>query len=180
MESAAATTSVQNLASYVRLDAQTWNTVKETSKARLSSLKPISAFFDRSRFGIPANVAVFRSRLDYNLVYFSNNYILIVILVSAYLLFSNLALLLTIIYLLAGFKFISSLPHNQPTTLPGGIKVTPTQVWPVFAFTGFLFTWLSGATSTIFYMLAMSGMLIGAHAGMMDPPVEASFAEQQV
>ncbi|KAJ3162391.1 Ca(2+)-dependent cysteine protease [Geranomyces michiganensis] len=180
MESAPASVSVGNLASYVRLDAQTWNTVKETSKARLTSLKPISDFFDRSRFGIPSNLATFRSRLDYNLVYFSNNYILIVIIVSAYLLFTNLALLLTIMYLLAGFKFLSSIPQNQPTVLPGGITVTPTQLWPVFAFTGFLFTWLSGATSTIFYMLAMSGMLIGAHAGCMDPPIEANFAEQNM
>ncbi|TPX56374.1 hypothetical protein PhCBS80983_g04587 [Powellomyces hirtus] len=181
MDSTSASTNSGGFASYVRVDPQTWQTVKETSRARLASLKPVSDFFDKNRFGKPANVAVFTSRLNYNLIYFQNNYILLVLIVTAYLLFTNFWLLLTIFYLLAGFKFITSLPSNQPTTLPFiGARVTPSQLWPVFLITGLFFVYISGATGTIFYMMAVCALIICAHAGMMDPPVEANFAEESV
>lgn len=146
------------------VDPNTWQTVKESSRARFSGLKPLREFFDKNRFGKPASIVgmvrrlcpnsstprltlallVFTSRLNYNLVYFQNNYMLIVLLVTAYLLFTNLWLLLTILFVLGmlrdyrpiyflcnvyvtpmflgGFKFVSSIPANQPTKLFGNGK----------------------------------------------------------
>ncbi|KNC97045.1 uncharacterized protein SPPG_07443 [Spizellomyces punctatus DAOM BR117] len=170
---------VSGFSRYVRIDPQTWTNVTEQSRARFAGLKPLGDFFDKNRFRKPSNIGVFTSRLNYNLTYYQNNYILIVLIVTAYQLLTNLPLLLIILFLLGGWKFISSLPANQPTTLLG-VQVTSRQLWPAFAMTGVLLLWFSDATGTIFWMVSLCALIIGFHAGMMEPPVEASFAEQQV
>ncbi|KAI8822650.1 PRA1 family protein-domain-containing protein [Fimicolochytrium jonesii] len=166
--------------SYARIDAATWQTVKETSRQRLSTLKPLSDFFDRTRLSRPQSIAQFSSRLNHNLTYFQNNYILIVLIITAYLLFTNIFLLVTILFVLGGFKFISSLPANVPTSIfRGRWTVTPSGLWPVFAVVSVLMIWISGATGTIFYMIAVCAFVVCAHAGVMEVPVEAGFANTQ-
>ncbi|TPX58478.1 hypothetical protein SpCBS45565_g07981 [Spizellomyces sp. 'palustris'] len=160
-------------------DPQTWTNVTEQSRARFAGLKPPGDFFDKNRFRKPSNIGVFTSRLNYNLTYYQNNYILIVLIVTAYKLFTDLRLLFTILFFLGGWKFISSLPANQPTTL-FGVQVTSRQLWPAFAMTGVLLLWFTEVTGKIFWLVAVGALIIGFHAGMMEPPVEASFAEQQV
>ncbi|KAJ3181837.1 hypothetical protein HDU85_003352 [Gaertneriomyces sp. JEL0708] len=168
------------ISQYVRIDPATWQTVKDQSTARFSSLRPVKDFFDKNRFSKPASISAFTSRLNYNLVYFQNNYILIVLIITAYLLFTNFWLLLAILVLLGGFKFISSLPANQPTLLFGRVQMTSGQLWIAYGFTAVMLIWISSATSSLFWLASVCALVISFHAGMMEPPIEADFAQQQV
>ncbi|KAJ3045861.1 hypothetical protein HDV00_006125 [Rhizophlyctis rosea] len=123
---------------------------------------------------------VFTTRLNFNLVYFQNNYILIVLLFTIYLLFTNFFLLFTILFLIAGFKFVTNMSPNEPTRLPGGIMVTRTQLYPVLVFVGILLLWFTSVGSAIFWLASVCAFVIGTHAGLMEPPVEADFAQEQV
>ncbi|RKO93027.1 prenylated rab acceptor PRA1, partial [Blyttiomyces helicus] len=154
--------------------------IKEQARSRLAGLKPVSDFFDRTRMSRPSSINVFSTRLAFNLHHFQNNYILFVAVMTFYLLFTNLWLLATIIFLLIGFKFISALPANEPATLPGGIVVTSSQLWPIYGFTSLLLLWFTSAGGAIFWLASVCVVLILIHAGIMEPPVEADFAEEQV
>ncbi|KAJ1340057.1 hypothetical protein BSLG_005381 [Batrachochytrium salamandrivorans] len=107
------------LGSYVRLDSQTWQSVKTESQRRLEALRPWTEFFDRSRMTKPSSSTAFSQRLSYNLRYFQNNYILVVLLVIAYFLITQPWLLVSVAFLVVGFKWISSLPTNEPTRIGG-------------------------------------------------------------
>ncbi|KAI9098347.1 PRA1 family protein-domain-containing protein [Phlyctochytrium arcticum] len=186
---------------YVRIDPATWSTVKEQSRARFAGLKPLSDFFDRNRFSRPSSISgkcpklylqclrpltdrpsVFTQRLNYNLTYFQNNYIVLALLITVYLLVTNIWFLFTIMFLLGGFKFITALPSHQPTSLPGGFRVTPRQLWPIFVGVGLIMVYFTSSITTFIWMASCSALVIASHAGMMEPPIEANFAsaEQQV
>ncbi|KAJ3052546.1 hypothetical protein HK097_006077 [Rhizophlyctis rosea] len=169
-----------DLGSYVRIDPQTWETVKAQGQARFAGLKPVSEFFDRNRMSKPQSLNVFTTRLNFNLIYFQNNYILITLLCTIYLLFTNLSLLLGILFLIGAFKFVNSMNPNEPTRLPGGVMVTRTQLYPALVFIAILVLWFTSATSAIFWLASVCAFIIAIHAGFMEPPVEAEFAEQQV
>ncbi|KAJ3295643.1 hypothetical protein HK104_002448 [Borealophlyctis nickersoniae] len=173
-------TSYPGFSNYVRIDPSTWDAVKKQGQARVAGLKPFSEFFDRSRMSKPSSLNVFTTRLNFNLIYFQNNYLLIVTLCTLYLLFTNFWLLFTVFFLIGGFKFVSSMPANEPTVLPGGIMVTPKQLWPVLIVVGILLLWFTSVGGAIFWLVSVCALIVGTHAGFLEPPVEADFAEQQV
>ncbi|KAG0325044.1 hypothetical protein BG004_003316, partial [Podila humilis] len=51
---------------------------------RLSSLRPLSEFFDRNRLSQPNGFSNVTSRLNYNLTYFQGNYLIIFLAITAY------------------------------------------------------------------------------------------------
>jgi hypothetical protein len=148
----------------------------EASK-RLSGLKSWKDFFSVSSFKKPTDYASFRNRFDFNVLYFQNNYLLVTFLVVAWLLLSNIILLIGVGLAIAASKFIQSLPSNQPTVL-FGTPFLPAQLWIVYGITFTLWFWLSGATSALFYCVGICAFLVAAHAGSLDKPVEAEFATE--
>ncbi|KAI2024531.1 Prenylated Rab acceptor 1, partial [Ophidiomyces ophidiicola] len=81
----------------------------QSVSSRFANLRPISEFFDVKRLSKPANFGEMQSRLNYNLSYFSSNYIVIFIMLGIYSLLSNLLLLFVIILIIGGTYGIGKL-----------------------------------------------------------------------
>ncbi|KAI8924965.1 PRA1 family protein-domain-containing protein [Entophlyctis helioformis] len=171
--------SANKLGSYIRIDAQTWDNVKQESQRRLEALRPWSEFFDRLRFAVPKNFSEFNQRLTFNVRHFQNNYILIVLIVIAYFLITEPFLLVSVGFLIVGFKWISSLPTNEPTTIAGN-KFSQLQLWMAYGVISFFLLFFTGVSTTLFWVASLCAAVVAAHAGSMDKPVEAEFGDEQV
>ncbi|KAI9206025.1 prenylated rab acceptor PRA1 [Polychytrium aggregatum] len=159
-------------------DNSTLENLKETSRSRLNNIKPFSDFFDRNRFNKPASFAVFSQRVSFNLQYFQNNYLLIVLVFTAYSLITNLLFFISSVLLAFGFRYVSSMPANEPARLFGGkVALTQTQSYIGLAVLTLLTFWLTDAFDIIFWLVVGAGIFIVGHAGFMEPPVENDFAE---
>lgn len=148
----------------------------EASK-RLSGLKSWTDFFAYSRIQKPTDYSSFRSRFDFNILYFQNNYLLISFIVAGWFLISNLLVLVGAALAVGATKYIQSLPSNQPTVI-FGTPFLPAQLWIVYGITFFLWFWLSGVTGQLLYCVGFIAILVAAHAGSIEKPVEAEFASE--
>ncbi|KAL8696016.1 MAG: hypothetical protein Q9224_003018, partial [Gallowayella concinna] len=74
-----------------------------------ANLRPISEFLNLSRLSKPANFGEVQSRVNYNLGYFSSNYVAVGIMLSIYSLLTNLTLLFDIIFVGLGLFAIKKL-----------------------------------------------------------------------
>ncbi|KAJ3215174.1 hypothetical protein HDU67_000742 [Dinochytrium kinnereticum] len=174
--------------SYMRIDQQTVEMIKSQihpyvlkGKARLEKLKPMSEFFDKNRFSPPSDVKMFTSRLQVNLVHFSSNYMAFGLVAILYSLLTNLWLLIDVIVVLVGVRFITSMSPNEPTALFNGkLVLTQSQAWVALACLATLILWFTAAGSAIFWVACVTVTLIILHAGFMDKPIESDFASDEV
>ncbi|KAI8805849.1 PRA1 family protein-domain-containing protein [Cladochytrium replicatum] len=169
-------TSVSTWTSYVKVDSQTFDTIRQEGSKRLAGLKPWNEFFDRNRVSVPKTFKEFTTRLNQNVQVYQNNYIFLSLIIAAYALITNLWLLIGAAFCLIGSKWIGSLPANEPVKLLG-TQFTQTQLYIGLGIFGLVFLWLSGAPSTIFWMLTTAGLLLVVHGGLMEPPVEVGFTD---
>nr|KAJ3420084.1 hypothetical protein HK105_006131 [Polyrhizophydium stewartii] len=154
-------TSIANrFGSYVRLDPQAWESVREESRKRLEGLRSWGEFFDISRFGLPRSLAVFTQRLSFNLKHFQNNYLLITFFVVAFFLITQPFLLISLVFFAAKFSQM--------------------QLWGAYAAISLLILFFTGIQATIFWVVVVCAAVVCAHAGCIDKPVEAEFGEEEV
>lgn len=88
----------------------------------------------------------------------------------------NLWLLLSVLLIAAGYAGLRQIPDNTTLMIAGRYPLTKRQLWYVwlgFSVGLFLF---SSAGSAIFWLLGISGCLIGVHGGLRDVDVENEFA----
>jgi len=67
-----------------------------------ANIRPLREFFDFRRVSKPANVDEVESRCNYNLSYFSSNYVVIFVLLSIYPVLTNILLPVIIIMAVGG------------------------------------------------------------------------------
>ncbi|KAF2198259.1 prenylated rab acceptor PRA1 [Delitschia confertaspora ATCC 74209] len=145
---------------------------------RFANLKPISEFFDIKRVSKPANFGEVQSRLNYNLAYFSSNYLVVFIMLSVYGLLTNMWLLADIILVIGGTYGINKLDGNDLEI--AGFRATTSQLW-----TGLLCIavplgfWASPLTFAL-WLIGASAVTILGHATFMDKPIESAFSEEAV
>jgi hypothetical protein len=116
--------------------------------------------------------------------YFSANYAVVVALLGVYSLLTNLLLLIAMGFLIGGFLAISRFgmsPSNdreglivvvEPIEFAGKV-ITPQNCYMGLFIIGIPLLWFAAPISTFFWLVGSSGCVIGAHAGLMEPGVEA-------
>eukprot|EP00744_Colponema_vietnamica_P013078 GILI01018348.1.p1 GENE.GILI01018348.1~~GILI01018348.1.p1 ORF type:complete len:200 (+),score=33.04 GILI01018348.1:192-791(+) len=142
---------------------------------RTRTLKPWSEFLDRSKFSIPGKVEAF-SRANRNLAYFFSNYVLVSASISAYILFTNIWFLTTLVLTALAFYYVRLRAQmDEPIRILGReFSVTSAYVsLAVFALGSFF---LSGGSSTLFYLGVLSFGTVLAHAIVREPVQETQFA----
>ena len=162
---------------YLKIDAQSWEYLKNEGQNRVKSLKPWTDFFDRSRFSKPASFQQFSERLHFNMSYFENNYILLLLIVIAYFLITNLWLLFSVLFLIGGYKWLGSLPANQPFKI-GSAMFNVTHLWLVYGVVAFILLFFTGVTGTVLWIGGICCGLLALHAGFIDKPVASEFEEE--
>ncbi|MCJ1366974.1 hypothetical protein MMC16_006105 [Acarospora aff. strigata] len=124
--------------------------------SRFANLKPISEFLDLKRLSKPANFSEVQTRVNYNLAYFSSNYLVVFIMLSIYSLLTNYLLLFVIVLVVGGMYGIGKL-KGQDLEL-GAARATTSQLYtgllviavPLGMWASPISTvlWLIGATGT--------------------------------
>ncbi|KAH8175975.1 PRA1 family protein [Sarocladium implicatum] len=94
---------------------------------RFANLRPISEFFDMKRLSKPNGFSECQSRINYNLSYFSTNYIVVMAMLSIYALLTNLVLLFDIILIVAGLFIIGRLEGRDLEI--GTFRATTSQLY---------------------------------------------------
>ena len=120
-------------------------------------------------------VAIFYPNTLYS--YFQNNYLLVSFVIVAWFLITNILLLIGAGLALAASKLIQSLPSNQPTVI-FGTSFLPAQLWIIYYISFSIWFWLSGISQTLLYCVGICAILVAAHAGSLDKPIEAEFASE--
>ncbi|ORX41035.1 prenylated rab acceptor PRA1 [Kockovaella imperatae] len=155
---------LNNLQDYAR-------TLKDT---RLSSIKHPAEFFNWRQFSRPKDMQEYMKRAGYNVKYFSANYALVVALLAVYSLLTNMLLVVALGFLIGGFLAIGRYVP-EPLEFSGKV-VTPQQLYIGLFVIGIPLLWFAAPLSTFFWLVGSSGCVIGAHAGLMEPGVEAEYA----
>jgi PRA1 family protein 1 len=145
---------------------------------RFANLKPISEFLDPKRLSKPATFADVQSRVNYNLSYFSSNYVVVFIMLSIYSLLTNLMLLFVIILVVGGMWGIGKLDGRDLDI--GVFRATSSQLYTGLVVISVPLGFLASPLSTALWLIGATGVSILGHASLMDKPIENAFSEEAV
>ncbi|WLF76696.1 Prenylated Rab acceptor 1 [Lodderomyces elongisporus] len=142
----------------------------------ISKLRPPQEFFDFRRVSKPANFGEIQQRVSYNLGYFSANYLTLVGALSVYALVTNLLLLFVLGFVILGVFGINKL-EGQDLTTPFG-NITTSQLYTGLLIVAVPLGFLASPVSTLMWLIGSSIVGVGAHATMMEKPIETVFEEE--
>ncbi|KAI8099246.1 PRA1 family protein-domain-containing protein [Halteromyces radiatus] len=145
---------------------------------RLSNVRPVTDFFDKNRINFTSSFPTITKRWNYNLNYFSANYMLIMVALSIYAIITNWWLLFTVAFIIGGFYLISRI--SGPGLEIGGNTIPSSTLYATYAGGSFLLLLFSGATGAVFWVLGAGALLILGHAAIIEPGIEGDFADEQV
>ncbi|KAI8337798.1 PRA1 family protein-domain-containing protein [Blakeslea trispora] len=144
---------------------------------RLSNIRPVGDFFDKNRISFTANFSTITKRWNYNLQYFSANYLLIVLLLSIYAIITSWWLVFTIAFVFGGFYVISRL--NGPLEIAGQ-SISASTLYAGYIISAIVLLLFSGATGAIFWIIGAAAVIILGHAALLEEGLEGDFADEQV
>ncbi|CAK9436124.1 uncharacterized protein LODBEIA_P06820 [Lodderomyces beijingensis] len=142
----------------------------------ISKLRPPQEFFDFRRISKPANFGEIQQRVSYNLGYFSANYLTIVAVLSIYALATNLLLLFVLAFVILGVYGISRL-DGEDLVLPFG-RLSTSQLYTGLLVVAVPLGFLASPISTLMWLIGSSIVGVGAHATLMEKPIETVFEEE--
>lgn len=145
-------------------------------KQQYHQSKPWSEFMDRTRISRPQSLGEFMNRVNHNLVHFKVNYSLIACLVLVWALITNLWLVAIVGVAVGGFAWVASNNSNSDIQVPFVNKVlTKKQAYAALVAFTVPALWLVGAVSVMFWVAAVSAMVIVGHASVVEKGVETDF-----
>jgi len=150
------------------------DTLKSFRETKLSSLRPVSEFFDHHRISRPADLNQATSRISYNTRYFSGNYGLIAAGLGVYALITNPLLLLSLGFLVGGFAAINRFAP-EPMQF-GDHVVTQKSLYIGLFVIGLPLLWWSSPLGTFFWLVGASSFVILFHAALLEPGIESEYA----
>lgn len=145
---------------------------------RFANLRPISEFCDFKRLSKPENFGDAQSRVNYNLSYFSTNYLVVFAMLSIYSLLTNWVLLFDIIFVFVGMFVLNRLDGRDLEL--GTFRATSSQLQTglfVIAIPLFLF---ASPFSTLLWLIGASGVTILGHAAFLEKPIDEAFSGEAV
>lgn len=150
----------------------------QSISTRFANLKPVSEFLDLKRLSKPANFGEVQSRVNYNLGYFSSNYVAVAVMLGIYSLLTNLTLLFDILFVGVGLWGIKKLEGRDLEL--GFTRATTSQLYTGLLIIAVpLFIWAS-PISTALWLVGATGVSILGHASFMDKPIDTAFSEEAV
>ncbi|ODV98566.1 hypothetical protein PACTADRAFT_74106 [Pachysolen tannophilus NRRL Y-2460] len=142
-------------------------------QSRLHKLKPPQDFLDIKRISRPRSANDVQQRIAFNLNYFSSNYLLILLVLLLYSLFTNFWLLFDVVFVISSCYGISKLNGNDLNL--GFVRLNQSQLYTGVAFIGLPVLFISSPIATIFWLISVSSIIVLGHAAIMDKPIETAF-----
>ena len=146
--------------------------------ARFANLRPISEFFDFKRLSKPNDFSDVQSRVNYNLGYFTSNYVVVSLMLALYSLLNNFALLFVIVFMTFGLFVIKKL--NGRDLELGFTRLTTSQLYTGLFVIGIPIFIYSGPLTLMLWLIGANGVTILGHASFMDKPIDQAFSEEAV
>lgn len=156
-----------------------FDSVRSTSlSTRFSNIKPVSDFLDIKRISKPANFSEAQNRVNFNLSYFSSNYIIVFVMLSIYSLLTNLLLFFDILLVIGGMWGIGKLQGRDLDL--GFARATVSQLYTALICIAVPIGFIANPLSAALWLIGASGVSILGHAAFMDKPIESAFSEEAV
>lgn len=150
----------------------------QSLSTRFANLRPLSDFFDFKRVSKPASFGEAQSRMNYNLSYFSTNYVCVFVMLSIYSLITNLTLLFVLLLVVGGSYGIGKLEGRDLDV--GVFRASTSQLYTAMLIVAIpLGLWASPFT-TVLWLIGATGVTVLGHASFMDKPIENAFSEEAV
>ncbi|KAL9587365.1 MAG: hypothetical protein Q9212_000292 [Teloschistes hypoglaucus] len=167
---------LEALTSRLNLGSRLEGVRSQSISTRFANLRPISEFLNLSRLSKPAGFGEVQSRVNYNLAYFSSNYVAVAIMLLIYSLLTNLTLLFDIVFVGLGLFAIKKLDGRDLEL--GFARATTSQLYTgLFVIAVPLFIWANPIGSAL-WLVGATGVSILGHASFMDKPIDTAFSEE--
>ncbi|KAI7822938.1 PRA1 family protein-domain-containing protein [Gamsiella multidivaricata] len=147
--------------------------LRKFREERLSSLRPVSEFFDKNRFSMPTSFSNVTSRFNYNLNYFQGNYFLMFLAITIYSLITNFMLLFSVVFVFGGMHFLQRVPPEGITI--GQSRFQASQLKMGLIIISVILFFLSSTVGTVFWIVGAGAFFILGHAAVMQEGVEGDF-----
>ncbi|KAL8767458.1 MAG: hypothetical protein Q9209_006044 [Squamulea sp. 1 TL-2023] len=148
---------IDALTSRLNLGSRFEGVRSQSLSTRFANLRSISEFLNLSRLSKPANFGEVQSRVNYNLGYFSSNYVAVGIMLLIYSLLTNLTLLFDIIFVGLGLFAIKKLDGKDLDL--GFARATTSQLYTgLFVIAVPLFIWANPISSAL-WLVGATGRL---------------------
>ncbi|KAF9886208.1 hypothetical protein FE257_011931 [Aspergillus nanangensis] len=156
-----------------------FNSVRSQSLgSRFANLRPVSEFFDFKRISKPANFGEVQSRVNYNLSYFSSNYVVVFVMLSIYSLLTNPILLFVIILVTVSLYGIGKLEGRDLEL--GVARFNTSQLYTGLLIIAVPLGLYGSPITTALWLIGATGVTVFGHAAFMDKPIENAFSEEAV
>ncbi|UZJ56439.1 hypothetical protein CBS101457_005759 [Exobasidium rhododendri] len=149
--------------------------VRGFRQEKLSTLRPLSEFFDHQRISRPADLNEATQRITYNTRHFSGNYVIIIFLLTVYGLLTSPLLLVAVAFLVGGFALINRFAP-EPTTQIGTYTITQRGLYTGLFCIGLPMLWWASPVALIFWLVGSSAVLVLGHASFIEPPVSSEYS----
>ncbi|KAM0789492.1 hypothetical protein ACM66B_000312 [Microbotryomycetes sp. NB124-2] len=151
--------------------------IQTFKQERLASLRPPQEFFDMQRVSRPADFNAATQRVNYNVKYYSGNYIFLILLLAVYSLLTNPLLLIAIGFLAGGFVAITK--YITEDVQFGSTVVTQRNMYTGLLILGLPMLWFAAPIATLMWLIGSSAVLIIGHAALIEPGVESEYGSVQ-
>lgn len=150
-----------------------FNALKQYKEERFKTMKPWGEFFDRTKFSAPGKMEAF-SRANKNVSYFYSNYVVVATISSLYVLVINPSFLISMFVSMALYYLLRiKAASNEPIVLLGR-EISLTQAWTFLVLFTVLSFYVTGGSSTIFWLVLSSLGTVLGHAMFREPPADMS------
>jgi len=149
--------------------------LKSFRETKLSTLRPVTEFFDIHRISRPADANQAISRITYNTRHFSGNYLIIIGALAVYALLTNQTLLIALVFLIGGFIAIN---RFAPDAFQAGDRtITQKHLYTGLFVIGLPLLFFASPFGTLFWLVGASALVILTHACLNEPGVESEYAQ---
>jgi hypothetical protein len=138
----------------------------------------VSEFLDVKRVSKPANFSEVQTRINYNLGYFSSNYLAVALMLTIYCLITNLTLLFVIVFSIGGVYLIRKLDGRDLEL--GTTRVATSQLYTFLLIIAIPLTIYSNPMGSALWLIGATSVCTFGHASLMDRPIESAFSEEAV
>ncbi|KAG1444081.1 hypothetical protein G6F56_010441 [Rhizopus delemar] len=135
-------------------------------RRHFSSIKSFYDFFDINRISFSTSFETISHRWSSNLVYYSENYLMITLFLGVFAISSRVVLIFVFLWVTLGMYIISKL--EEPIRLIC-CSISPPTICSMHGIFSLLLLIITGATKTIMWVTGAAGLFIFCHASIMEP-----------
>jgi hypothetical protein len=136
---------------------------KNFKDRKVAHLRPWRDFANKDEFSIPGKLEAL-SRVSDNLSYFNSNYVALVAAMSLYILITNLSFMIGMLVCAATYYFIRMKQAANENIFLHTYEFTPTQAFVGLGIGGLLTFYLTGGSSTVFWLVTCAAVVVLGHA----------------